>query len=133
MSMTDPIADLLTRIRNAYAARHETLDVPASRMKAEILRILEAEGYIAGHEVRDQDSPQGSIRVQLKYGADGVKAITRLERVSRPGRRVYCGKNDIPKVLNGLGITIVSTSRGVMSGGDCHRAGVGGEVLCNVW
>jgi len=132
MSMTDPIADLLTRIRNAYSAGHATLDVPASRMKQEIVKILEAEGYLAGHEVRP-DNYQGTICIQLKYGADGEKAITRLERVSRPGRRVYCGKNDIPKVLNGLGITIVSTSRGIMSGGDCHKAGVGGEVLCNVW
>lgn len=132
MSMTDPIADLLTRIRNAYTARHETLDVPASRMKLEIVKILESEGYLAGHEsVSDDTRP--SIRVQLKYGADGTRAITKLERVSRPGRRVYCGKHDIPKVLNGLGVTIVSTSRGVMSGGDCHKAGVGGEVLCNVW
>jgi len=132
MSMTDPIADLLTRIRNAYSAGHETLDVPASRMKREIVKILEAEGYLAGHEYQD-DPKQGTIRIQLKYGTTGEKAITRLERVSRPGRRVYCGKNDIPKVLNGLGITIVSTSRGVMSGGDCHKAGVGGEILCNVW
>jgi len=132
MSMTDPIADLLTRLRNGLMARHKTVDVPASRIKVEIARILAEEGYIFGHELVD-DGRQGVLRVQLKYGNDGEKAITGLERVSRPGRRVYCGKGEIPRVLGGLGITILSTPKGVLTGTASQRAGVGGEVLCNVW
>jgi small subunit ribosomal protein S8 len=132
MSMTDPIADLLTRIRNALQAKHEDVEVPASQMKLEIVRILKDEGYIEGFEARE-DEWQGTINIRLKYLADGSKTITGLQRVSRPGRRVYCGKDDIPQVLNGLGITIMSTSRGVMTGHACRQKGVGGEVLCNVW
>lgn len=132
MSMTDPISDLLTRIRNALQAKHSTVDVPASRMKAEIVRILRDEGYLDGFEAID-DGAQGVIRITLRYVGDGEKAITGLERVSRPGRRVYCGKDEIPSVLNGLGITILSTSRGVMTGTSCRARGVGGEVLCNIW
>lgn len=131
MSMTDPIADLLTRIRNAQTARHQKVAVPASRMKVEIVKILKDEGYIADYSVAEDDL-QGSITVEFKVTKDR-HTISGLERVSRPGRRVYCGKDEIPKVLNGLGITILSTSRGVMTGGNCRRAGVGGEVLCNVW
>ena len=132
MSMTDPVSDLLTRIRNAAGAKHAEVRVPASRMKTEIVKILEAEGYLDDYTV-DQDGPQGSIKIQLKYVRTGDRAITGLERVSRPGRRVYCGKDEIPKVLNGLGITIMSTSKGVMTGSACRRLGIGGEVLCNVW
>ena len=132
MSMTDPIADLLTRIRNAQLARHATLDVPASRMKASIVKILKDEGYIDNFAEAAEGS-HARLRIQLKYGTDGSRAITGVERVSRPGRRVYCGKDAIPKVLGGLGITIVSTPRGVMTGSACRKQGVGGEILCNVW
>jgi len=130
--MTDPISDLLTRIRNAAGAKHAEVRVPASRMKAEVVKILRAEGYITDYSV-ETDGPQGSINIQLKYVHRGERAITGLERVSRPGCRVYCGKDEIPKVLNGMGITIVSTSKGVMTGSACRRLGIGGEVLCNVW
>jgi len=132
MSMTDPIADLLTRIRNALQAKHADVEVPASQMKVEIVKILRDEGYIEGFEMRE-DERQGTIHVRLKYLGDGSKTRTGLERVSRPGRRVYCGKDEIPQVLDGLGITILSTSKGVMTGHACRRVGVGGEVLCNVW
>ena len=132
MSMTDPIADLLTRIRNARMARHKDLDVPASRMKVAIVKILKDEGYIDSFKV-SEDGPQGAIKVHLKYGPDGASAITGIQRVSTPGRRVYCGKDDIPKVLGGLGVTIVSTSKGVMTGSACRSSGVGGEILCNIW
>ena len=132
MSMTDPIADLLTRVRNGLMARHKTVDVPASKVKAEIARSLAEEGYLSGYELVD-DGRQGVLRLQLKYGSAGEKAITGLERVSRPGRRVYCGKGEIPRVLGGLGITILSTPKGVLTGTASQRAGVGGEVLCNVW
>jgi len=132
MSMTDPISDLLTRVRNAMMAKHDNVDVPASRMKVEIVKILKDEGYIDDFNVR-QDVPQDVITVQLKYQGDGSRSIIGLQRVSRPGRRVYCGKEEIPNVLNGLGITILSTSRGVLTGSTCRRLGVGGEVLCNVW
>jgi len=132
MSMTDPIADLLTRLRNGLMARHKTVDVPASKVKAEIARILAEEGYLSGYELVEDDR-QGLLRLQLKYGSSGEKAITGLERVSRPGRRVYCGKGEIPRVLGGLGITILSTPKGVLTGTASQQAGVGGEVLCNVW
>jgi small subunit ribosomal protein S8 len=132
MSMTDPIADLLTRLRNGMMARHKTVDVPASKVKAEIARILAEEGYLSGYELVE-DTRQGVLRLQLKYGNAGEKAITGLERVSRPGRRVYCGKGEIPRVLGGLGITILSTPKGVLTGTASQQAGVGGEVLCNVW
>ena len=132
MSMTDPIADLLTRIRNGHLAHHDAVDVPASRMKLEIVKILEQEGYILGHDEVENEW-QGVIRVRLKYGRDGQQAISGLKRVSSPGRRVYCGKDEIPKVLDGLGITIVSTSQGVLTGSSCRKQGVGGEVLCSIW
>lgn len=132
MSMTDPIADLLTRIRNARMARHRELTVPASRMKVAIVKILKDEGYLESFKVAD-DGPQGAITIQLKYTGDGASAITGLERVSKPGRRVYCGKDEIPKVLGGLGITILSTSKGIMTGSACRTEGVGGEILCNIW
>jgi len=132
MSMTDPISDLLTRIRNAQMARHATVDVPTSRMKLEIVRILRDEGYVDEFQVVES-APADLLRVRLKYTNAGERAITGLERVSRPGRRVYCGKDEIPNVLGGLGVTILSTPKGVLTGVACRRLGVGGEILCNVW
>lgn len=132
MSMTDPIADLLSRIRNAQLAKHAHVDIPASKMKLAIVEILRDEGFVEDF-ARVDDELQGKIRIELKYAVDGERAITGLERVSKPGRRVYRGKDEIPKVLGGLGITIVSTPRGVMTGTRCRELGVGGEVLCNIW
>ena len=133
--MTDPIADMLSRIRNATQSRHPRVDMPTSRLKVEIAKILEAEGYIQGFKVVDaQDGqPQASLRLFLKYGPRGERVISGLERVSRPGRRVYFGRDDVPQVLAGLGTSILTTSRGVMTGREAQKAGVGGEVLCNVW
>lgn len=131
MSMTDPIADLLARIRNAQMAKHASLKVPASRMKADIVKIMRDEGYLDDFAL-ETDSHQGMITIQLKHGGE-ERTITGLERVSKPGRRVYCGKDEIPRVLNGLGITILSTSKGILSGTACRKLGVGGEVLCNIW
>ena len=137
--MTDPISDMLTRIRNAVAARHARVDMPASKLKAEIARILQDEGYIQGYRLVDTpaDKPGGAvqqtIRVVLRYGPQGEKVITGIERISRPGRRVYFGVEDVPTVLGGLGTSILTTSRGVMTGREAAKAGVGGEVLCNVW
>lgn len=130
--MTDPIADLLARIRNAHLAAHATVDVPASKVKLGIVQILKDEGYIEDYE-RIDDDRQGVLRIGLKYLPSGESAIHGLERVSRPGRRIYRGKDEIPKVLNGLGVVIVSTPAGIMTGGACRQQGVGGEVLCNVW
>ena len=132
MSMTDPISDLLTRIRNALMARHTIVNVPTSRMKLEIVKILKDEGYVDNFKIVE-DAHQGLIAIDLKYGHADRRAITGLERVSKPGRRIYRGKDEIPDVLNGLGITIISTSKGVMTGKTCRDRGVGGEVLCNVW
>jgi small subunit ribosomal protein S8 len=132
--MTDPIADMLTRIRNAVHARHQRVDIPASRFKAEIARILEQEGYIAGFKMIDAaDEQAAAIRLTLKYGPRGETVISGIERVSRPGRRVYLGRTDVPRVMGGLGTNILTTSHGVMTGRDAMKAGVGGEVLCNVW
>jgi small subunit ribosomal protein S8 len=131
--MTDPIADMLTRIRNAVHARHQRVDVPASNFKAEIARILEREGYIQGFQVVTAEEAQPVIRIALKYGPRGETVISGLERVSRPGRRVYFGRDDVPRVMGGLGTAILTTSRGVMTGQDAVKAGVGGEVLCNIW
>jgi small subunit ribosomal protein S8 len=132
--MTDPIADMLTRIRNAVHARHQRVDVPASNFKADIARILEREGYIHGFQVvaADGETPP-VIRIALKYGPRGETVISGIERVSRPGRRVYFGRDDVPRVMGGLGTSILTTSRGVMTGQDAVKAGVGGEVLCNIW
>jgi small subunit ribosomal protein S8 len=132
MSMTDPVSDLLTRIRNAQMAKHKTVDVPSSRMKVAIVKILKDEGYIDNFKIIE-DGGRAILRLHLKYGSGGERTIAGLERVSRPGRRVYCGKDEIPKVLGGLGITILSTPKGVMTGATCRKLGVGGEVLCNVW
>ena len=136
--MTDPIADMLTRIRNAVSAKHTRVDMPASRLKAEIARILQGEGYIQGFKLLEGANEQGgaaakTLRVFLKYGPHGERLITGVERISRPGRRVYFGRNDVPEVLAGLGTSILTTSRGVMTGREAVKAGVGGEVLCNVW
>ena len=130
--MTDPIADYLTRIRNALLAKHASVDIPFSALKVEVTKILEQEGYIDGYRVVE-GSPRATLRIALRYGTDGDRVINGLTRVSRPGRRVYCSKDDIPKVLGGLGIAILSTSKGVMSGQDGRRQGIGGEVLCTVW
>jgi small subunit ribosomal protein S8 len=132
MSMTDPIADFLTRIRNALAARHEQVEVGGSKMKEQLARILSEEGYIESWESR-VDGPKRTISLRLKYEPGGEGAIRGLQRVSKPGCRVYCGAKDIPVVYNGLGINIVSTSRGVLSGARARSENVGGEVLCNVW
>lgn len=132
MQITDPIADMLTRIRNAGAARHETVDVPASKMKTSIAQILLDEGYIKSFEIVDNGN-QGIIRITLKYGANRQKAITGIKRVSKPGLRVYAGAQELPRVLRGLGIAIVSTSRGVMTDKKARELHVGGEVLAFVW
>ena len=134
--MTDPIADMLTRIRNATIARHPRVDMPMSRLKVEIARILESEGYIHGFKVVEPENgerPQATLRVLLKYGPRGERVITGIQRVSRPGRRVYFGRDSVPDVLAGLGTSILTTSQGVMTGRAAVKAGVGGEVLCNVW
>jgi small subunit ribosomal protein S8 len=134
--MTDPISDMLSRIRNATIGRHPRVDMPSSRLKVEIARILESEGYIAGFKVIEPQpgqQAQAHLRVLLKYGPRGERVITGIQRISRPGRRVYFGRDDVPEVLAGLGTSILTTSRGVMTGREAVKAGVGGEVLCNVW
>src|SRR4029079_14306947 len=134
--MTDAVADMLSRIRNATQSRHTRVDMPSSRLKAEIARILASEGYIQGSKVLDPQEgqpPQATMRLFLKYGPRGERVITGLELVSRPGRRVYFGHAEVPDVLAGLGTSILTTSRGVMTGREAVKAGVGGEVLCNVW
>ena len=132
MSLTDPVADFLARIRNAIRARHQKLDVPASRLKTEIARILKEEGYISNYKTQEEEGKL-VLRVYLKYGNNNEAAITKLERVSRPGCRVYVGRDEIPRVLAGMGINILTTPRGVMTGRQARREGVGGEVLCEVW
>ena len=132
MQITDPIADMLTRIRNAGAARHESVDVPASKMKTSIAQILLDEGYIKAFELVDNGN-QGIIRITLKYGANRQKAITGIKRVSKPGLRVYAGAQELPKVLRGLGVAIISTSKGVMADKKARELNVGGEVLAFVW
>ncbi len=134
--MTDPISDMLTRIRNATLARQTRVEMPSSRLKVEIARILESEGYIQSFKVLDAkpgERVQALLRVFLKYGPRGERVITGIQRVSRPGRRVYFGRDDVPDVLAGLGTSILTTSRGVMTGREAVKVGVGGEVLCNVW
>jgi small subunit ribosomal protein S8 len=133
--ITDPIADMLTRIRNAMTARHDTVLVPPSRMKLEIAKILKSEGFIADFEV-DKKAPH-QLRLSLRYGVEGAArktgVITGLRRISRPGLRIYRSRTEIPRVRGGLGVAILSTSRGVMTDRDARRAGVGGEILCFVW
>ena len=132
MQITDPIADMLTRIRNANSAKHDTVDVPASNMKKAIAEILLAEGYIKNYQIVD-DGTQGIIRIALKYNAGKEKVIQGLRRVSKPGLRVYAGADELPKVLKGLGIAIISTSKGIMTDKKAREAHVGGEVLAFVW
>ena len=132
MHITDPIADMLTRIRNANSAKHETVDIPASNMKKAIAQILLDAGYIASYKVID-DEKQGVIRVTLKYGENKTQVITGLRRVSKPGLRIYSNVEDMPKVMKGLGIAIVSTSKGIMTDREARKQNVGGEVLAFVW
>jgi small subunit ribosomal protein S8 len=132
MSLTDPVADLITRIRNAISARQQKLDVPASNLKAEIARILKEEGYLSNFKATEENGRK-VLRLYLKYGSNNDAAITNLARISRPGCRVYVGHNDIPRVLGGLGINILTTPKGVMTGRAARKSGVGGEVLCEVW
>lgn len=132
MPVTDSVADMLTRIRNALIAKHDTVDVPASNMKKAIGQILLEEGYIKGYETID-DGVQGTIRIRLKYGPGGQRVITGLKRISKPGLRVYARHDKLPKVLNGLGIAIISTSKGLLTDAEARRQSVGGEVLAYVW
>ncbi len=129
---SDPIADMLTRVRNALGARHAKVDVPASRLKMEIARILKEEGYILNFKVVE-DGSRKSIRLYLKYTPGNQPVIARIERVSRPGCRVYVGSKEVPRVLGGMGVNILTTPRGVMTGSTARKEGVGGEVLCQVW
>ena len=132
MTMTDLIADMLTRVRNANTVRHENVDVPASNIKKELARILLEEGFIKGYDVIE-DGKQGLIRLQLKYGKNGEKVITGIKRISKPGMRVYADNHSVPKVLNGLGISIISTSKGILTDKQARELGIGGEVICYVW
>ena len=132
MTMTDPIADMLTRIRNANTVGHKTVDVPASNMKKSIAGILKEEGYITDYALIDDDK-QGMIKVTMKYGANKEKVISGIKKISKPGLKVYAKADEVPKVLDGLGIAIISTSKGVISDKEARRLGVGGEVICYVW
>lgn len=132
MVMTDPIADMLTRIRNANVVRHEKLELPSSKIKAEIADILKREGYVRDYEVIEDDK-QGVLRIYLKYGANNERVITGLKRISKPGLRVYAKADEVPRVLNGLGTAIVSTSKGVLSDKEARAQAVGGEVLAYIW
>jgi small subunit ribosomal protein S8 len=130
--MTDPIADMLTRIRNANMIKAEKVDIPASKLKLEITKILKEKGFIKSYKVL-KDRKQGIIRITLKYTSDGERIITGLKRISKPGRRVYVGKDEIPSVMGGYGIAILSTSKGVLTDEVCREKGIGGEVICAVW
>ena len=132
MNVTDPVSDLLARVRNALSARHEKTDVPSSRFKVELARILKDEGYIKNFKVMD-DRGGSLLRLYLKYDDAGNPVIHGLTRSSKPGRRLYAGKDELPEVLGGLGVAIVSTSQGLLSGNDAKKRGVGGEVVCTVW
>lgn len=133
MSMTDPIADLLTRIRNAYRVRHDRLDVPTSGLKHEICKILRDEGFIEEFSLQDEGPTNKYIRIQLRYANEGEPLVRRVQRVSKPGRRVYCKSADIKPVLNGLGVGIVSTSQGLLTDKAARQRGIGGEILCEIW
>lgn len=129
---TDPIADMLTRIRNANSAKHATVDIPASKLKLSVAKILETEGYIKSvQEIKD--NKQGIIRIELKYDAKGKRIISGIKRISKPGLRIYVAKDELPKVLNGLGIAIISTSKGIMTDKNARQEGLGGEVIAYVW
>ncbi|GBD37826.1 30S ribosomal protein S8 [bacterium HR37] len=129
--MTDPIADMLTRIRNALVARHKTVEIPASRIKVEIARILKEEGYISDYTVVEEGVAK-KIKIELKYTPEGEAAIREIRRISKPGCRIYVNKREIPRVISGLGITILSTSKGIMTGAQARRLGIGGELICTV-
>lgn len=131
--MSDPVADMLARIKNAYTTNMDTVVIPFSKYKADIANILDEEGYIRTHEIRKDEGIQGVIKVHLKYNKNGNCAITGLKRISKPGLRVYAEKDKIPKVLGGLGVVIVSTSKGVLTGSKAKESGIGGEVICSVW
>jgi small subunit ribosomal protein S8 len=133
MSMTDPIADMLTQIRNGIQAHHDRVELPASKLKVEIAKILKSEGFISNFKLVEENKTQAALRIYLKYSDDGEPVIHGIERISRPGRRVYRNKQEIPRVLGGLGLAIVSTSKGLMAGHEAVKSGVGGEVLCQVW
>ncbi len=130
--MTDPIADMLTRIKNANMVRMEKVDIPASKLKIEMTKILKEKGFIKGYKVL-KDKKQGILRISLKYAAGGERVISGLKKISKPGRRVYVDKKEIPKVMGGFGIAILSTSKGILSDESCRREGIGGEALCYVW
>ncbi len=132
MTMTDPIADMLTRIRNANMANHSTVEIPASKIKLAIADILKKEGFIKEYEFK-KDNKQGTIKIFLKYGPNREKVLSGLKRISKPGLRVYARKGELPRVLGGLGIAIISTSQGIMTDKAARKAGVGGEVLCYIW
>lgn len=132
MAMTDPIADLLTRVRNANMVNHEKVELPASKMKKAIADIFKSEGYIKDCELID-DGKQGIIRIYLKYGTNKEKVITGLKRISKPGLRVYAKKDEIPRVLGGLGTAVISTSQGIMTDKEARKQGLGGEVICYIW
>jgi len=132
MTLTDPIADFLTRIRNAIIVKHRDVSIPLSRMKVEIAKVLKEEGYILNFRVIN-DNKQGILKINLKYTKDNQSVISGLKRVSKPGCRIYCKKDSVPKVLDGLGILIVSTSSGIATGKKCEDLGFGGEVLCQIW
>jgi small subunit ribosomal protein S8 len=133
MPVTDPVADMLTCIRNANTANHEVTELPASKLKAEIARVLKDEGYITNYEIVNADAGKPRIKLFLKYASGKRKVITGIKRISKPGLRVYAGKHELPRVLGGLGIAILSTPRGVMTERECRKQGVGGEVLAYVW
>lgn len=130
--LTDPIADMLTRIRNSIHIKNEKVDIPASRIKVEIAKILKEEGFIKSYKII-KDKKQGILRLTLKYGPDGKSIISGLKRVSTPGRRVYSGREKMPRVMGGVGIAIITTSKGILTDKGCRREGVGGEVLCYIW
>ncbi len=132
MAVTDPIADFLVRIKNGQKARFDKVDIPSSKMKLSLARLLKDEGYIKNYKLV-RDNKQGILRIQLKYGENREAAITGLKRISKPGCRMYVGHDEIPKVLNGLGINILSTSRGIMTDRQARKDGIGGELLCSVW
>lgn len=130
--ITDPIADMLTRIRNASNVKHKSVEIPASNTKNKLAEILLNEGFIKSYNVAE-DNKQGIVKIELKYGADNKKVITGLKRISKPGLKVYVKSNEIPKVLGGLGIAIISTSQGIMTDKDARKLGIGGEVVCYIW
>ena len=132
MSLTDPVADFLTRLRNAHKARHQKMDVPASKLKLEIARILKEEGYVSNFKATEEEGHK-VIRIYLKYGNNNEAVISNVARVSRPGCRVYVRRTEIPRVLGGMGINILTTPRGVMTGRQARKEGLGGEVLCEIW